>query len=233
MQDRPTLGGAPRPVSHLSKTWPVISFVAGLTASLPANATEVSLAGIIGNRAILVIDGEQPRMLSPGQETRHGIRLLSVAPKRGSASVKVGGSVRTLELGRTPIQVGESVHVDAELSLTADFRGHHFAQGRINGAQIRFIVDTGATSVTIGMSDAQRAGLDLTKATPIGVQTASGPIRAWQARADSVSVGPLVLHGINVTVTENHLPVALLGMSFLSRTRMSHEGSRLILRKRY
>ncbi len=87
--------------------------------------------------------------------------------------------------------------------------------------------------VSLGASDARRAGVDFRRGNPVLTQTASGPARVWKVRLDGVRVGPITLHGVDGLVHENELPFVLLGMSFLNRMDMQRDGDRLVLRKRY
>lgn len=198
------------------------------------SAAGIELAGVFGSKAVLIIDGAAPVTLAIGQ-SRDGVRLVDVGA--GMATVEVAGRRQQLVMGAAPVRMGESGSGagtgDGSVSLPADAKGHHFAQGSINGISMRFLVDTGASMVSIGMADARRAGIDLKRAKPALTQTASGTSRVWQVRLDQVRIGDVTLHGVDGLVHENDLPFVLLGMSFLSRMDMQREGSRLILRKRY
>lgn len=196
-------------------------------------AAEVGLAGILGKKAVLVINGEPPRTWAVGQTTPEGVQLIEIAPSRDAVTVEINGVTQKLELGRGAVRVTGTSPAQSVLTLIADSKGHHFADGSINGAHVRFVVDTGATAIAIGMSDARRARIDLEKATHIVVQTASGPSAAWRVRFEIVKLGPLVMYGIDGLVMENDLPIALLGMSFLSRIEMQRDGDRMTLRRRY
>lgn len=204
-----------------------------LSLTAPVGASDVALAGVIGKKAILVINGGQPQTLATGQASREGVRLVEIAPTRDSAMVDIDGVLQRLELGRGAVRVTGATPEQAVLTLFADHKGHHFTDGSINGAGVRFIVDTGATAIAIGLADARRARIDLDKAPRIRVQTASGPSGAWRVRFDTVKVGPLVMYGVDGLVMENDLPIALLGMSFLLRTEMLRDGDRMLLRQRY
>jgi aspartyl protease family protein len=98
---------------------------------------------------------------------------------------------------------------------------------------MRFIVDTGATFVSLGRSDALKAGIDITKGEPAMMQTANGIVRAWKVRLDTVRVGDVTLRNIEGIVHGNDMPIALLGMSFLNRMEMRRDGTILQLRQRY
>lgn len=199
-------------------------------------ASQVELAGTFGKRAVLVIDGAPPKTLSVGEAAPGGVRLLEVG--NGYALVEVNGTRQRIILGDAPVRLGDAGGSGgdsgaAAVNLHADSKGHHFANGSINGSSMRFLVDTGASMVSMGLSDARRAGIDFRSGQPGISQTASGPARVWKVRLDQVRIGDVTLHGVDGLVHENNLPFVLLGMSFLSRMDMEREGSRLILRKRY
>jgi aspartyl protease family protein len=103
----------------------------------------------------------------------------------------------------------------------------------INGAPMRFIVDTGASFVSLGRGDALRAGIDFTKGEPAMMQTANGVVRAWKVRLDSVRVGDVTLRNVEGIVHGSDMPFALLGMSFLNRMEMRRDGMTLQLHQRY
>lgn len=209
--------------------WVLFAVVLGNVQA--AAATEVALAGVLGDKAVLVVDGGAPRALAVGGQTREGVRLLEVS--KDSAVVAVDGKRERIALGGQPIRLAEDSDRASSLSLVADIRGHHFAQGSINGASVRFLLDTGASMISIGLADARRAGIDHRKGRKMLSQTASGAATAWLVRLDTVRVGELSLHGVDALVHENDLPFVLLGMSFLNRMDMERQGDRLILRKRY
>ncbi|MDR2000630.1 MAG: TIGR02281 family clan AA aspartic protease, partial [Zoogloeaceae bacterium] len=114
-----------------------------------------------------------------------------------------------------------------------DARGHFYTVGTINGATIRFMVDTGATAVGIGKSDAVRANVDYLKGQLGVVRTANGEMQVWRVMLNSVRVGDVVLNQVEAMVSEHNQPVAVLGMSFLNRMEMTREGPTMTLKKRY
>lgn len=195
---------------------------------LAADATAgVGLAGTLPGKAILVIDG-QTRTIAAGQRVAEGVRLISVEGRR--AVIEVNGKRQVLEVGQNVVAPASSLDRTV-LSATAE--GHFVTLGQINGMPIRLLVDTGATMVSLGAGDARRLGLDLAGAEAGTVQTAAGPATAHRVRLDSVRVGGITMQGVDALVLGNDLPVALLGMSFLSRTDMQREGQTLTLKKRY
>lgn len=204
----------------------------GFVAVMPAFAADsVELSGVFGNKAVLTVDGGPPRTVAVGERTREGVKLVELSGN--GALVEFDGRRQRLVLDAPALRSAEPDASPAVVNLYADSRGHHFSAGSINGAAVRFLVDTGASMVSLGASDARRAGIDYRRGSPGYVQTANGISNAWSVRLDTVRVGDVILHGVEGIVQENELPFVLLGMSFLKRTDMQREGDRLILRKRY
>lgn len=193
-------------------------------------AASVSVAGIFPGKALLVIDGGAPRIVAIGQQTAEGVRVLAIDGE--TVSFEVEGQKRTLRMGQSVVSQKTSSG-NQQLVLAADARGHFQATGTINGQSVRFLVDTGASMISLGASDAARIGLDWRKGQPGVVQTANGRAQVWKVRLDTVSVGEIVVHGIDGIVHESDLPVVLLGMSFLSRMDIRNEGSTMTLKKRF
>lgn len=193
-----------------------------------AGATNVGLAGVLGSKAILVIDGSSPRTLAVGQEYG-GVKLLAV--QSDSVQVEIEGKRRSLRVGQNA--VGEASSGNSSLVLTSDSQGHFQTTGSINGFTIRFLVDTGATSISLGAGDAKRMGLDLSKAERGVSQTANGQTVVHRVKLATVKVGDIVMHNVDGVVHSQEMPFALLGMSFLNRTDMQREGDTLTLKKRF
>jgi aspartyl protease family protein len=140
---------------------------------------------------------------------------------------------------RHHIGIGEQVFISAAapagrmIHLTADARGHFFASGSLNGTDVNFLVDTGATLVSLGAADARRAGIDFNRGEQQTVMTANGPVRVWKVKLHTLRVGDVTLNEVDAAVHERDLPVALLGMSFLNRMEMQREGDTMTLKQRF
>lgn len=191
---------------------------------------DVALAGVIGARAVLVIDAGAPQTLAVGARSREGVKL--VALRDEIATVEVDGRRETLRLGEHAVHVKGGQQA-ARLQLQADSQGHFVSRGRINGIEVNLLVDTGATFVSLGRSDAKRIGLDYTKGERALTATANGTVPVWRMRLDTVELGGMALHNVDASVHESELPLVLLGMSFLNRTQWQRDGDKLILQKRY
>lgn len=206
--------------------------LAALIAMQPAFAADVSLAGLLPGRAVVVINGGQPRTLAVGSKTADGVKLLAV--EDGAAVFEVDGKKQRLVLGDHAVSSGGSGGGAATAILTADSRGQFITQGSVNGASVRFMVDTGASYVSLSSSDAARAGIDYRgKGLPGTSSTANGIIRVWKVPGNTVRLGDITLHEVDVTVNETNMPWVLLGMSFLNRLEMKRDGDTMTLKKRY
>jgi aspartyl protease family protein len=195
-------------------------------AAAPAHAADITLAGTLTERGIFVVDGVT-RTLRVGQAVAPGVRLVAVG--RGEATIDHGDRRQTLRVGqRAGAPAGEQSAL-----LHANPQGHFVVTGGINGQPVRFLVDTGATLIALGSSDARRLGVALAEGEPGMAHTANGTVPVTRVRLRNVRVGDIDLDGVDAMVHEHDLPVALLGMSFLNRTDMRREGTTMVLKKRY
>lgn len=195
------------------------------------SAADVALAGVIGSKAVLVVNGGAPRAVAVGSTTTDGVRLLALAGD--VATVEIDGRRQNVRLGEFVIHKAEPREESRSLRLVADSRGHFTTRGQINGVDADFLVDTGATLISMGRSDALRMGIDYTKGQLGRSSTANGVVPVWHVKLDAVEVGGMRVHGVDAAVHEGDLPVVLLGMSFLSRMEWQRDGEALILKKRY
>lgn len=203
-----------------------------LSCALPALAADVALAGLLAGRAVVVVNGGNPRTLAVGGKTAEGIRLIAVEP--GAAVFEIDGRKQRMVLGDHAVSSGGSGGGAASATLTSDSRGQFLSQGSVNGASMRFLVDTGASFVSLNAADAARAGIDYRgRGQPMSLSTANGVIRGWRVPGNTVRLGDITLHGVEVSVSEASMPMVLLGMSFLNRLEMKRDGDTMTLRKRY
>jgi len=201
-----------------------------LVASL-ANATDVAVAGLFPGKALLVIDGGRPTLVAPGR-TVNGVTVVSV--KGEVVEVEVEGRRQHLRLGEHVVRSGGEAGEANVVKLRADGRGHFVTLGSVNGSAIRFLVDTGASMVAMGRSDAERARIDYLKnGRPSASMTANGIVRTWVVKLNSVQIAGVTLHNVDAAIHDSDLPLALLGMSFLNRMEMQRDGDTLTLKRRY
>lgn len=102
--------------------------------------------------------------------------------------------------------------------ITKDSDGHFWAKAAVDGHDVRFLVDTGATAVSLSMADAQRLGIDTSKLTyDYNVITADGRTRAASVKLASVAIAGAKVRDVDALVIEKGLENSLLGMSYLGR----------------
>jgi aspartyl protease family protein len=202
-----------------------------LFASAAAWSQSVALQGMLGNRALLIVDGAPPKAVAPG-DSHKGVTVVST--KGDQAVVEVAGRRQTLRVGEAPASVGGSGGpAGNRIVLTASGGGHFLAQGNINGRAAQFIVDTGATAVSIGASEAERLGVDYKAGQPIRLNTANGVAPGWRVMLATVRIGDVELHNVEGVVSQQPMPYVLLGNSFLNRFQMRRENDQMVLERRY
>jgi len=207
--------------------------VLGLALGLPLAALgqQVSLAGQMGRKALLVVDG-QTVTLAVG-ESRRGVKLLSL--DGDAARVEVGGRVASLVVGGAPARLAGEAAGPAggrEVVLTMGPGGHFLSDGRINGRSVRFMVDTGATVVAIPAAEAERIGLRYREGRRVTVGTANGPAPAWALTLSAVSIGDVTVANVQAVVLQASMPHVLLGNSFLQRFQMQRDNDVMRLQLR-
>ena len=199
----------------------------------PSLATDVSVVGVVGDKAaVLVINGAEPRTVRAGQKL-NGVTVIAVTGQ--GATLEFDGKRRAMVLGQHVRGAASAAPAGpVSVVLAADTRGHFLTEGQVNGAPIRFLVDTGATMISLPFAEARRLGIDMSKGQQGTAMTANGPAVVYRVKLDTVRIAGLELHNVDALVHEGAgLNVALLGMSFLSRVEMLREGERLTLTKRY
>lgn len=199
-----------------------------------AQTHAVQLAGISGEKALLVVDGQAPKFMAVG-DTHAGVRLVHVSAN--GAKVSINGQQATLVLGESPVSVGARATPAGtgaqRVVLTADSRGHFMSTGSINGKSVQFMVDTGATTVVLGQADAQRLGLKPDAGQRVGMQTANGTVVGHQLKLQRVRLGDAEVNDVTAVILPQQMPYVLLGNSFLTRFQMQRDNDQMTLQRRY
>ncbi len=203
---------------------------------LSLHAAQVQVIALTEGKATLVIDGAKPRTLTAGQVSPEGVRLIEASPQ--AAVVEIAGKRSTLALGSYYRPAAESPGrsgLGSSVVIAPDIQGHYWVSATINGAaSVRFLVDTGATMVSISADDARRAGIQYLSGQRSVTQTASGIAQIYRVKLDTLKVGDITLHNVDAAVhVSGSLPIGLLGMSFLNRMEMKRDGAALTLTRRY
>lgn len=196
-----------------------------------ALAQSVSLAGVLGAKALLIVNGGAPKGVGPG-ETHQEVKVISV--ERDAATVEVAGKRQVLRMGDSPASIGARGGPAGgnRIVLTGDSRGHFFSQGSINGHLIQFMVDTGATAVSFSVAEAERMRLDYKAGQPVRMNTANGSAHGWRVRLSSMRLGEVEVYDVEAVIIPAPMPFALLGNSFLSRFQMTRNNDQMVLEKR-
>lgn len=104
----------------------------------------------------------------------------------------------------------------ASIDKSAD--GHYWADANVEGHEVRFLVDTGASAVALTADDARHLGIDPSTLTyNYSVATANGQARAAQIKLASISVGQARVDNVDAYVLDRGLETSLLGMTYLGR----------------
>ena len=204
----------------------------GVALGTVAGAQSVALSGMLGSKALLIVDGGAPKSVAPGA-AHQGVKVLSTAGDQ--AVVEIGGKRHTLRVGDAPASVGGKGGGGGgnKIVLTAASGGHFLTQGSINGRAVQFMVDTGATVVGMGMSEAERVGLNYRAGVPVRMSTANGMTTGWRLKLNSVRIGDVEVYEVDAVVTPESMPYVLLGNSFLTRFQMRRDNDQMTLERRY
>lgn len=195
---------------------------------------QINLLALFEHKAIVHIDGVR-RLLVVGETSPEGVTLVTTESEQ--AVVEFDGRRETLLLGMVAVFPGTGKSATGEtesIALWADSRGSFYADGAINGYPVRFLVDTGATTVAISSDLARRIGIELAEGKPWVANTAGGMARMVRITLDSVSVGDIAVRNVDAgVILGSHPTTPLLGMSFLGEVDMVRQGDQMELKKRY
>ena len=206
--------------------------LAAMLACATASAQSVALQGMLGTKALLIVDSAAPKTVAPG-ETHQGVKVVSTSGDQ--AVVEINGKRHTLRVGDAPASVGGSGNGGRgnRIVLTASSGGHFLTPGSINGGAVHFMVDTGATSVALGAADAQRLGINY-RAGQLGYSsTANGTVAVYRVKLNSVRIGDVEVFDVDASVLPAGMSHVLLGNSFLTRFQMQSSNDQLVLEKRF
>ena len=143
------------------------------------------------------------------------IAVTGVYAYRFEASAIVGRITGELLPSEPQVERGGEVVINRRVS------GEFAIAGRVNGARVTFLFDTGASAVVLTAEDARRAGVETSRLVfDVPVATANGAAMAAEMRLDQVAVGPIVMRNVPAMVARRGaLDESLLGMSFLERLK--------------
>lgn len=220
-----------RQAAGRSAWWLPLVLAVWLIPAFNAHAVDkISVVGLFKNAALVVIDGKR-RMLRAGQTSPEGVKLVAATSKH--ADIEFGGETRRYQLGG---QIGGNLTgpKTTKVHIYPTRNNMYPVIGSINGFPVNFVVDTGATLVSMNSIEARRIGIDYRlTGTPGQSSTASGISPIYIVQLERVKVGDIELRNVRGAVHEGAFPdVTLLGMSFLGRLDMQRTGGVLQLEQR-
>ena len=195
-----------------------------------AAAQSVTMSGSMGDKALLIIDGT-PRTVAVGA-TSQGVKVISVSAN--DAVVELAGKRVPLQLGGAPVNLGREASdgTGSQIVLTAGLGGHFTTLGSINGKAVQFVVDTGASMVTLSQADAERIGLNYRNGQRGMAQTANGVVPVVKTSLGVVRIGDVQVYNVEAMIIPAQMNTVLLGNSFLTRFQMKRENDRMTLDRR-
>ena len=123
----------------------------------------------------------------------------------------------------TPVQQGEETRIPMAID------GHFWVNAKLNGKDVKFLVDSGATMTTVDRNTANAAHLNVSARADQFVRTGNGVIRVSSGRADEIVIGGITRRDVGVQVADND-DLNVLGMNYLSSlSRWGVEGRWLVL----
>ncbi|MEO3431010.1 TIGR02281 family clan AA aspartic protease [Pelagibius sp. CAU 1746] len=166
----------------------------GAASGLLTHSLRLAVAVVVTGLVVMfVVEEEEP-----------GARVIAVE------DVTPGGG--GMEFG------GTTAGAYSELVLHAGAHGHFMVDAAVNGELLRFMVDTGASSIYLTPEDAERLGWPAQRLTfSERYGTAAGEVRAAPVTLRSLRIGQLELYDLPASVGEQSSGISLLGMSFLKR----------------
>lgn len=182
-------------------------------------------------KAMLEIDGRR-RMLRDGETSAEGVRL--IASDADGARIELGGRVVALALDERIGGEFAAAPAPVVVRLLPDADGHYYVDGQIEGNPVRFLVDTGATTIAVNKHTARRIGVPYRVDGRKGsVETAAGPAPAYGVTFGEVMVQAIRLTDVPGVVVDGDAPrEPLLGQAVLNRLDISRTGVVMELRAR-
>ena len=116
------------------------------------------------------------------------------------------------------------------VTLKRNRSGHYVASGKINGQKVHFLLDTGATTVSVPESISGKLGLE--RGGEMNTVTANGTVVTYSTRINKITLGSIELHDVRASINPHSGgDEVLLGMSFLKHLEFTQRGNILILKQ--
>jgi aspartyl protease family protein len=207
-----------------------------LSTSVFSEEIEFKVIALFKN-AVMIQHNDKQKMLRSGQTYLQKIKLISADSHQ--AHFLINGKKLSLGLHQSKIQGANDSNspqkVKVSVIIPSDNIGMFRTAGFINGVQVKFLVDTGASQVAMNETTARKIGLQYKlKGQKTVVETASGSVSAWFLKLKRINIKGLELKYVDGLVIKGRGPSeVLLGMSFLKQLKIQHDGELLRLTKKY
>jgi len=190
----------------------------------------IDVQALLPGMVVVLIDGQR-RTIKLNKTSPEGVRLIAADSKR--ATLAFDGKEEVFQLGNTVSMNYSAPEVHKE-QLFANDRGMFLAHGSINGQSVKFLVDTGATSVAMSETEAKTLGIPYRlEGKKTFTSTASGVANAWHIKLRTVRLGRLKAKNVDAVVVQgNHPRMPLLGMTFLGNLKVQKEGNTMTLEQK-
>ncbi|MBI2969824.1 MAG: TIGR02281 family clan AA aspartic protease [Gammaproteobacteria bacterium] len=189
---------------------------------------KIVVVGLFKDRAVVSIDGRQ-HVLSAGMTSPEGVTLISADSRE--AVLEVDGIRTAYALGAHIGSQYKKREAPSTVTVAPDLQGMYLVNGNINGFQVDFVVDTGATYIAMNRHQAKRLGLDYKlEGRQALSSTAAGITKVYLVNLDKVRIGDIEIRNVPGAVHDgDHPAIILLGNSFLNQLNLSREGDMLQL----
>ena len=203
-----------------------------ILSDLVSADSKITVMALFRDAIVVRIEGHE-QLLRAGGPAVDGIRLISADSNQAVLEVNGVSGVYTLN----SVISGSYNHAQTPRTVTIapDSQGMYRVNGSIEGFQVEFMIDTGATFISMNRNHAKRLGIDFKSTGQEGISnTASGKDAVYTIELDRVVVGEISLRDVQAVVHDGEFPdVILLGNSFLQRVSMRRDGALMLLYDRY
>ena len=192
-------------------------------------STKVEVQGLFSSKAVVSVNGKR-HILAVGETSPEGVKLISADSH--SAILEVDGQQKQYSLSSiSSISATFKKRKKLQKKIYVNPAGMYMTTGRINSRSVKFLVDTGASAVSMNTEQADDLGIVYDKTGKhITVSTASGFVDAYQVQLKSISVGGITQANVEaLVISGKHPGPILLGMTFLSRLDVVQSGNAMTL----
>ena len=195
----------------------------------------ITINGLFKDKVVVTIDGKQ-QILKKNKLTPEGVKLIKSNSKEATIEIDGISKVFTLDekignIFKTTSDDEKPYSFKKRVTIKGDAMGMYKTSGQINGKTVEFLVDTGATLVSMSSGLAEQLKIKYEKGKKVQMMTAKGPSIAYVVELNKVKVGDIELYNITGSVSDDMTGRALLGMSFLGKLDMKRKGEYLVLEK--